>query len=142
MPSLNPLEPESTYPLTVPHAFRAWSRWTNALGVGCLQVPHVARVYEGKTDADSRCKMMDALCEVYSRSVFEVTIGLEYDRVDSLADVHVLQQIAETWSLQTAEIVHHSVRLAGPVARDVRAALSIPQPVAQTLPLRAEAGRE
>jgi hypothetical protein len=132
MMSLNPLENMGPAPLTVPSAYRAWSHWTNKLGVGCLQVPHVFRSFEGRTGDADRDHLLAALCEVYSRAIFEASIALEYDRVDSLVDIHVLHEVSDRWGPDMATLVHASVRAVGPVARDVATALSWPRPGDQT----------
>lgn len=147
MVALNPLEKRSVNPLTVPHAFRSWSHWTNKLGIGCLQVPYVFAQFEGATSDSDLAQLLDALCEVYSRAIFEVCIALQYDRVDTLADVHVLQLVHDRWGIGMADAVHQTVRAHGPVARELQAILETPRPDELTIPgpdlmapLLAEAG--
>jgi hypothetical protein len=134
MVSLNPLENTGPATLTVPAAFRAWSHWTNRLGIGCLQVPALYRDFEGQTSDAARDQLLAALCEVYSRGIFETAIGIHFDRIDSLADVHVLQLVSERFGHHMAELVHASVSANGPVVRTLDAVFSLPLPGEQTGP--------
>jgi len=134
MVSLNPLE-NAVRPatLSVPNAFRAWSHWANTLGIGCLQVPSLQRTFEGRTSAPEQKELVTALCEVYARAVFETAIGLEYDRIDSHADVHVFHQIADRWGSAFAATVHARVAANGPVARELVDTLSLARPTDPTV---------
>jgi hypothetical protein len=134
MVQLNPLENTSPAPLSVPTAFRAWCFWANSLGVGCLLVPSIQRSFEGRLSDDAKKQLVVALCEVYSRAIFETTLGLEYDLVDSHADVHVFHEIESRWGLPLAELVHARVLANGPVSRDLPTLLNSVRPWDQTDP--------
>lgn len=98
--SLNPFESSAKTNMSVPAAFRVWSCAVSAVGVGCLQVGHIAA-----SDVDDASKET-ALVEVYSRAVYETLFALHFDREDTRVDVHVSNQICDLFD----QGIEHSVR--------------------------------
>ena len=105
-------EPQSQS-LSVLTAYRAWSHWCAKLDGGGYQVRHVA----ARRERLSREQVVNPLCEVYARAVFEVSLALHFDGVDTQVDHHVLLQIAESFGLSTADEVYRLVSGVGPVVR-------------------------
>lgn len=121
MNTFNPLQKSGpVFPLTVPTAFRAWSGWANKQGFGCLQVAALRASFHGAGD-DELARLMTALCEVYSRAIFECSLALHFDRADSRVDAHVFGQICELFDPLVAARVHDDCAASGPVCRDIAA---------------------
>ena len=126
MLNLNPLKNDgNALPLTVPLSYRAWAHWSSVVGVGCLQVATLRQTFEGRSEPPEMQQLQDALCEVYSRAIFEVSIGLHFDRVDTRSDVCVLQLICELFDWGLAQYTHERVSKTGPVVRDWSAMLTL-----------------
>lgn len=118
MPGLRPFESDkSATRITVPSAYRAWAYWATTVGYGCLQVAGIKAA-----NLDTPTELL-ALCEVYSRAVFETQLGLHFDQCDSKCDVAVLILIRELYTDAIAIGVHRNVAARGPVVRDYDAAV-------------------
>lgn len=118
MSVLRPFQSDKTATrLTVPSAYRAWAYWATTVGYGCLQVASVRAM-----DLDKPTELL-ALCEVYSRAIFETQLGLHFDASDSHVDQAVLILIRDLYSDDVAVGVHRSVAAHGPVVRDYDGAI-------------------
>lgn len=91
--------------------YRSWAHWCARLDAGGYQVRHVAH----RKDRLQPDQILEALCEVYSRAIFEVALAMEYDKMDSQVDHQVLLQITEAFGLAVADEVHRWVNELGPV---------------------------
>ncbi len=103
------LRRDKTKAPTVPGAYRAWAYWVNVCNGGGFQVVQV-RAADLPTEHNHLC-----LCEVYARATFETVLGLHFDSMDSHADDHVLNQIAELYSHELALSVREAVAARGPI---------------------------
>lgn len=108
---LDDTEAGKGHAFSVMSCYRAWSHWCAKLDGGGYQVRHVA----AKKDRLTREQLLDPLCEIYARAVFECALALHFDRVDSHVDHEVLLQIVEAFGLSTADDVYRAVELVGPV---------------------------
>lgn len=69
--------------------YRAWSYWVARLDAGGYQVRHVVQRRERLT----RDQMVECLCEIYARGLFETALSVHFEGVDSKGDAEVLDQI-------------------------------------------------
>lgn len=102
-----------SHAFSVMSCYRSWAHWCARLDAGGYQVRHVAH----KKDLLKPDQIVEALCEVYSRAVFEVALAIEYDKVDSRVDHQVLLHIAESFGLAVADEVHRWVSELGPIVK-------------------------
>lgn len=69
--------------------YRAWSYWVARLDAGGYQVRHVVQ----RRERLSRDQIVECLCEIYSRGLFETALSVHFEGVDSKGDAEVLDQI-------------------------------------------------
>lgn len=108
---LDDTEANTGHVFSVMACYRAWSHWCAKLDGGGYQVRHVA----ARKDRLTHEQLLDPLCEIYARAVFECALSMNFDRVDSHVDHEVLLQILEAFGLQTADDVYRAVEKVGPV---------------------------
>lgn len=97
--------------------YRAWAYWVARLDGGGYQVKHVV----ARRDMLTGEQIVTALCEVYSRAVFETSLSVHFEGIDSKADEEVITQIAIafgelvaqdviTWTAKHGPLVQHASR--------------------------------